>query len=71
MLILILAIIYVLSLCKLCNIYNEIYMSESNLWAWIILLTPIINTIFCIKYWNKSSFNITYSYKNFIKYFKQ
>ena len=59
LLIVILAIVYAASAISLCEIFVDNNISV-NLWSILVMLLPIVNTIFAIKYNKKfsDSFNI-------------
>ena len=59
-----LIIIYFSSIVSLVVIYTEKNISSNNIWSWIILFTPICNTLLVIFY-GRSVFNIDFSLKNF------
>ena len=67
LLIVILAIVYAASAISLCEIFVDNNISV-NLWSIIVMLLPIVNTIFVIKY-NKKILNF-FSIKIFLKEIK-
>ena len=67
LLIVILAIVYAASAISLCEIFVDNNISV-NLWSIIVMLLPIVNTIFVIKY-NKKILNY-FSIKTFLKEIK-
>lgn len=67
LLIVILAIVYTASAITLCEIFADNNISV-NLWSIIVMLLPIVNTIFVIKY-NKKILNF-FSIKIFLKEIK-
>ena len=67
LLIVILAIVYAASAISLCEIFADNNISV-NLWSIIVMLLPIVNTIFVIKY-NKKILNF-FSIKIFLKEIK-
>lgn len=67
LLIVILAIVYAASAITLCEIFADNNISV-NLWSIIVMLLPIVNTIFVIKY-NKKILNF-FSIKIFLKEIK-
>ena len=67
LLIVILAIVYAASAISLCEIFVDNNISV-NLWSIIVMLLPIVNTIFVIKY-NKKILNY-FSIKIFLKEIK-
>ena len=56
LLIVILAIVYTTSAIALCEIFADNNISV-NLWSILVMLLPIVNTIFVIKY-NKTILNL-------------
>lgn len=67
LLIVILAIVYAASAISLCEIFVDNNISV-NLWSILVMLLPIVNTIFVIKY-NKKILNY-FSIKIFLKEIK-
>lgn len=67
LLIVILAIVYAASAISLCEIFVDNNISV-NLWSILVMLLPIVNTIFTIKY-NKKILNY-FSIKIFLKEIK-
>lgn len=67
LLIVILVIVYTASAIALCGIFADNNISV-NLWSIIVMLLPIVNTIFVIKY-NKKILNF-FSIKIFLKEIK-
>ena len=67
LLIVILAIVYAASAISLCEIFVDNNISV-NLWSILVMLLPIVNTIFVIKY-NKKIINY-FSIKIFLKEIK-
>lgn len=67
LLIVILAIVYAASAISLCEIFVDNNISV-NLWSILVMLLPIVNTIFAIKY-NKKILNY-FSIKIFLKEIK-
>ena len=67
LLIVILAIVYAASTISLCEIFVDNNISV-NLWSILVMLLPIVNTIFVIKY-NKKIINY-FSIKIFLKEIK-
>ena len=67
LLIVILAIVYAASTISLCEIFVDNNISV-NLWSILVMLLPIVNTIFVIKY-NKKILNY-FSIKIFLKEIK-
>ena len=67
LLIVILAIVYAASAISLCEIFVDNNISV-NLWSILVMLLPIVNTIFVIKY-NKKILNF-FSIKIFLKEIK-
>ena len=63
--------VYLISVFITCSIYSEKDIPIESFWAWIIMLVPIVNTIFCIRYIKYCGINITYSYKDFIEKLKE
>lgn len=64
---LILLIVYVVSAITLCEVFDDNNISVS-LWALFVVILPIVNTIFAIKY-NKKIFDY-FSIKKFLKEIK-
>ena len=67
LLIVILAIVYTASAIALCEIFADNNISV-NLWSILVMLLPIVNTIFVIKYNKKLS--DYFSMKKFLKEIK-
>ena len=67
LLIVILATVYAASAIALCEIFADNNISV-NLWSILVMLLPIVNTIFVIKY-NKK-FSDYFSIKKFLKEIK-